>query len=159
MERDGRKLALTPELADLIVGILQLPDTIQVACDAAGVTTRSYFNWIKRGKALVGKAAKGQTDFNDDEQALIRFFHATKTAQAVGRVELLKIIKDAAKSKEPKSWTAAAWLLERKFHNEFGRRTIRVESTGANGDPLPMSSPAQVTVIIEGDPTTGAETE
>jgi hypothetical protein len=52
------------------------------------------------------------------------FAEAIKEATSVGLMENLMTVKAAS----AKSWQAAAWLIERRFPNEWGRRqTIKVE--------------------------------
>lgn len=43
-------------------------------------------------------------------------------------------IREAARA--PKHWTAAAWYLERKHPERWGRR--RLEITGPEGDPIEL---------------------
>lgn len=43
-------------------------------------------------------------------------------------------------------WTAAAWWLERRFPEEFGRLT-RTEITGAGGGPLEVAGPESVEAV------------
>jgi len=62
------------------------------------------------------------------------FAEMMKRAEAEFKVSALKIIRGAA----IESWQAAAWLLERKFPDEFGRR-MRQEITGANGVEFTMN--------------------
>ncbi len=60
-----------------------------------------------------------------DEQ----FAKGVRKAQKVGKMRLLRKIGKA------KNWRAAAWMLERRWGEEFGRRE-RVEHSGPEGQPI-----------------------
>lgn len=44
-------------------------------------------------------------------------------------MELLETIKTAAK--DPKEWRAGAWLLERRYPDEYGRQKLDVNHSGS----------------------------
>lgn len=57
-----------------------------------------------------------------------KFCRGVLKAQKDGKLKLIKKIGKA------KAWQAAAWMLERKYGEEFGRReSIKQEITGKNG--------------------------
>ena len=56
------------------------------------------------------------------------FSEAIKKAEANYKKQLLTTIRDAA-TKQASYWTAAAWLLERKYPNEYGKADRRVDAT------------------------------
>jgi transposase len=57
------------------------------------------------------------------------FYAGVMKAKRDGKLQLIKKVKSA------KPWQAAAWMLERKYGQEFGRKD-RHEHTGANGGPI-----------------------
>lgn len=57
------------------------------------------------------------------------FLRGMEKAEAQGKLELLRKIKGAA------PWQAAAWMLERKYPQEFARMD-RHEHTGSGGGPI-----------------------
>lgn len=61
------------------------------------------------------------------------FLEALKKAENEFKENNLFIIQKAAL--EPRTWQAAAWMLERKFHNEYGMKW-QGELSGRNGKPL-----------------------
>lgn len=99
------KLKLTPKLKDTICEYIKEGNYINTACEAVGISKHAFFMWMKKGEA-------------ESEGVYRDFFDSIKKAQADGEMFLLKTIR--VKSME--QWTAAAWILERKYPEKWGRR-------------------------------------
>lgn len=112
MAKRGRKLKYTPETVELIVQALKLGATERLACEYANISQETYYNW-KRNKA--------------------EFLEKVKTAQGQAAVVLLARIQQEAREG---SWQAAAWLLERRYPDEYGRKYITNQHVGADGGDL-----------------------
>lgn len=109
--RGGRPSSLTPDVHRLIVKMLASGNYVETAAAAAGVDRMTIRAWLKRGaREKVGRYAKFSRD----------------VGKALGEAEasLLALIATAAYGS--KQWQAAAWILERKFPQRYGRR-IQVE--------------------------------
>ena len=63
------------------------------------------------------------------------FLSATKKALAEGEAALVGEIRRAAS--EPRHWTAAAWLLERRNPKAWGRRDCVAPSAGTRVEATP----------------------
>ena len=63
------------------------------------------------------------------------FLSATKNALAEGEAALVGEIRRAAS--EPRHWTAAAWLLERRNPKAWGRRDRVAPSAGTRVEATP----------------------
>ena len=100
----GRKTKLTPELQEEITKRIKAGNYIQVACEAIGISHTTYFNWIKKGE-------EGKSPY-------VEFLKAIKKAEAEAHVNCVAIIASHA----TEQWQAAAWLLERKYPDKWGRR-------------------------------------
>lgn len=145
----GRPTKLDAEAANAIVAILQKGLPIDDACAAAGISDTTFQRWMRKGEAAL-KARNPKP-----EAAQFReFCTAVKKARSMGKVSNLQIIENAARGTgtTPGSWQAAAWLLERMFPHQFGRKIIRLEATpieeaaaGNGGAPV-----AQCNLIMEG---------
>ena len=109
----GRKTKLTPEVQDLICQAIRAGNYARVAAAYAGITEATYYNWLKRGET-----AKSGLYFD--------FFEAVKKAEADAQTRNVAIIQQAAK----KTWQAAAWWLERKFPNDWGKQVQEQAHTG-----------------------------
>jgi hypothetical protein len=75
------------------------------SCAAAGVSTRTYYNWQQLAEA-------------DPDSAHGVFFADLKAARAAGKLAHLENIKKHS----AKEWTASAWTLERTDPEQFGKR-------------------------------------
>lgn len=112
----GRRSKYTPETVDKLTQAIRLGATYQLACDYAGITRETFYQWMK-----------GKADFSD----------AIKRAEGAASVTWLAKIEQAASDG---NWQAAAWKLERRYPDQYGRN--RVELTGANGGPVRVESRA-----------------
>lgn len=83
----------------------------------AGVPERTVYRWRAKGK----EEAETYPDLDQADWSPQRaFFELTELAIGKGVFSLLNIIQTAAKDG---TWQAAAWLLERRFPEDFGRKT------------------------------------
>jgi transposase len=106
-KRRGPAPGITDELTARICSAIVVGATLDAAAAANGVPHRTFFDWLARGRAE--GAIPVYRDFADQIE------------QALGRMQLQKLgLIDKATTKE---WTAAAWILERRFPDQFGRRT------------------------------------
>ena len=86
-------------------------------CMAVGIHEATLYRWLNKPSARLHRVLSEEF----------------KKAEARYKQELLDTIRGAALAKR-QSWTAAAWLLERKYPDEFGRpetRKTAVESEDA----------------------------
>ena len=95
---------LTPAVQETICKSIDSGLTLEIAAQAAGIGARTLDEWIKHGRDEL------QADL-DAEGPCADFVRAVTVASAKCETDLLAIIQAEA----PKTWTAAAWLLERKF--------------------------------------------
>jgi transposase len=105
----GRRSRLTPTVRNPIVRTLASGCYRQTAAEVAGVGKSTLYRWLEQG----------EHDFEDGRTTPYReLWEATKKAEADAEVEAIELIREAA----TRSWQAAAWLLERKYPDRWGRR-------------------------------------
>lgn len=121
MNKGGAPSKLDPKRKKDLFAALQRGATYEIACDLAGISYKTLRNWIKRGE----KQKTGE---------FFQFLQELKKTQATAVVNLLDIIDKAA----VKNWQAAAWKLERRYPETYGR-TIH-EHTGKDGKPIAINS-------------------
>ena len=123
-----------------------IPDDVQAkVCDgvrvglpyamaalAAGVPERTFYSWKSKADA-------------QPESIYARFVQALKEAEAEGARNLLGIIRGAAMGRGKGQWQAAAWILERRHPEAFGRR----EPSVGNPDP-PNAAESEVAQLLRG---------
>jgi hypothetical protein len=99
----ARPTKFNDERAELICVALRKGGTRKAACDVVGVSQDSFARWLDR-----------YADFAD----LVKRAEAEAEAEMVGAIH--------AASKE--TWQAAAWWLERRRNEDWGRKdTVRFE--------------------------------
>ena len=101
------KLKLTYDLVEQIVELKRdgLCDADIIA--ALGIHPSTFYRWLKDGE--------------DAKTGVKRaLYEEIKKAEALYKKSLLTTIKSAAESRA-QYWTAAAWLLERKYPMEYGK--------------------------------------
>jgi hypothetical protein len=112
-------------------------------CEAVGITQETFYQWIKKTPRKGLWVCKCKEEQEKPEKVEIcqvcrskikkrpEFSELIKKAMALGQAKLLKTIHDASDS----TWQAAAWILERRNPEDFGKRD-RVEVSGDLEKPL-----------------------
>jgi hypothetical protein len=119
-------LKFDEELAERILTALRAGAYIETAANHAGVSRASFYSWMKQGRAGVEPYA---TFAADVDQALA-------TAELTDWAFIGK-----AREKE---WTAAAWRLERRHPERYGKRS-RVDSN-ITVSAIPMMDTSKLTI-------------
>ena len=87
------------EIVDNLIKYIEAGNYIETACDAVGISKQTFYRWQEE-----------KSDFSD----------AIKKAESKAITRNLLLIQNAAK----KSWQAAAWFLERKDYERWGRKEL-----------------------------------
>lgn len=112
----GRPSKCTKQLCEAISKNIKEGNTLTYSVQKEGITYQTFLNWMKKGEE--SKTQKG---------VYFEFFEAIKKAQEEGKSNLVTSIKEHGK----KNWQALAWLLERMYPKEFGRReNVKMEHKG-----------------------------
>ncbi len=88
---------------------------MNTACTLAGIPARTVYDWLKEAEQCEGKET-----LSHRERVLTRLSQTLKKAEASAIDRSLQVISDAM----PTNWQAAAWYLERRRPQEFGRRVV-----------------------------------
>ncbi len=104
MAKQGRPTRCTKELQDNLVNYLVQGNYLETACDLVGIKVAVVRRWIYAG-------VRGNPKYKN-------FSVAIKKAMAESEASLLDIVRKAA---QEGAWQAAAWRLERKFPDKWGR--------------------------------------
>ena len=103
----GRPTKLTPELINRLGQFLRKGHFTTFACAQCGITTRSFSYWMVSG---------GADEENERDTIHADFFLTIKKSEAEAEDQALQRIRDGAFN-----WQSAAWFLERKFPDRWGR--------------------------------------
>ncbi len=93
----ARRSKYTPEVVQRVVQAIELGATYELAAGFAGISYDTFNEW-----------RKGKTEFSE----------AIKAAEGRASVKWLAKIEQAASDG---TWQAAAWKLERRYPNEYGK--------------------------------------
>jgi predicted DNA-binding protein YlxM (UPF0122 family) len=127
----GRPTKLTIELMNEIAQYLRAGNYIETTAALVGINRDSIYEWIKRGNKEQERLSKNpRAKIRKKEAIFVEFTDTVKKSQAQSEAMLVGLIGQAAQ----KNWTAAAWRLERKFPDKWGRTERNVAT--AQDDPV-----------------------
>jgi transposase len=126
----ARPIKLKPEVQNKIIVAIKAGNYIETAAAYAGISKNTLYDWLKRGereKQRVNKNSKAK--IRKLEADFVEFSDAIEKALAEAEIRDVTIIAKAAEEQ----WQAAAWRLERKFPDRWGRRKLDIEHSGEIG--------------------------
>lgn len=129
----GRPPKFNQEVADKIVAAVRAGNYMETAAAFAGITKETLYAWMRTG------AAKTNGPYR-------KFSDAIKRALGEAEASDLMLIQKAAKDG---AWQAAAWRLERRFRERWGK-SIAVED-------LKNKSTEELLALLEEADTSGTE--
>lgn len=112
----GRPSKLTPEAQQRIAQAIEVGATYKLAAQYGGVHYDTFNRWMHAGE----QAKSGR---------YFEFYEAIKSAEARAVIKWLALIDKAAAD----TWQAAAWKLERRYPQDYGRTVVQNEITGRDG--------------------------
>lgn len=107
MSKPGRKPKLTPARQNKIVEALRRGNTRRAAARLAGIGQSTLSLWL----------AKGREGTKGDDRYVDLLARVTK-AEAEAESRMVETIVEASVD----TWQAAAWYLERRYPDDFGKR-------------------------------------
>ena len=127
----GRPTDLTPTVLEDVRRLLPTVLYLETVADYIGVHRITVRSWIKRGALEAKRLARNSRARPKQSEAIYLEFHnVVKKALAEGQLYAIGTIKKAASDQfgadgslvRKGEWTAAAWLAERRFPEQWGRR-------------------------------------
>lgn len=131
----GRKPALIieQERESVLLDYIRIGVPVKKAVVAAGISEKSFYNWLARGqneRERLATVPNAKADIT--EGVFVQFLQRVEQARGEAIAKKVAVV---AKSSVEGDWRAAAWWLERQLPEEFGR-TDKVELAGNNGDAI-----------------------
>lgn len=120
----ARPSKLTPEVQKRIIDAIRAGNYAAQAARSAGIGSSTFYRWMEQGAT------------EDAPQELREFRDSVKKAEAEAEVAAVAIIRREAQNG---TWQAAAWYLERKYADRWGRQDRlkqQVEVTMHDGDSI-----------------------
>lgn len=105
----GRPTILSFELIKDFYEVISLGVYVKQACNYLGVNVRYYYQWMAHGE---------KDEEQGKETIYAHFYLAMKKALDIAEVNAINEIQKATKN----TWQAAAWYLERRAPDRWGRR-------------------------------------
>ena len=121
-----KRLSINPGIIEAVCRTLRLGAYQREAAAAAGISYSALMQWISKGGkerrhiAEGGKPRKGHALYLDLVQGM-------EKAQAEAQLSDLAIVTRAA---QEGAWQAAAWKLERRNPDQWGRNRLEVQADG-----------------------------
>lgn len=119
----GRPCKLTEELTSELTELLEAGNPLDTSARAVGVAPSTLHRWNARGRNALRAAEEGEA-ITEEDALYVHLHQAVARARARSEVEALEVIRSAALSG---TWQAAAWLLERRRPDLWGRHRLEAE--------------------------------
>ncbi len=132
--------SMTEHRVQIIIDTTRKGGSLKQAAKMAKMTIVTLTQWLDRGKYLTSLAEKkeqgeevpladqemfAQKMATDEKQQYVSFYQAYLEADGQFQEEMIQYIAGAA----PTDWRAAAWHLEKRYPEEFGK-AVTVHNTG-----------------------------
>ena len=111
-------MKLNKKLIERAAELISLGNYQRHVAKALGISEDTWYRWLREGKMEKKNSLKR------------KFYEAIQKAEAEAIIRNLLIIQKEAKNG---NWQAAAWFLERKAPEEWGRKDKATISTEGNG--------------------------
>ncbi|MGW1275469.1 hypothetical protein ACWD4V_00735 [Streptomyces tsukubensis] len=159
----GRPTLLSEDVEARIIAASRTGIAVELAAEAAGISSSTYRRWMARGRAEIAAREDGQPP-NEEETSYVELFERVRTARAMAAaramanirrvadgglttkvttrkyrdVETGQIVEEVTEDRSVPDWRAAAWYLERQHRTHYGKdAAIAVEITGLDaGGPV-----------------------
>jgi len=118
----GRPTKRTPELVARLLEVLAAGNTRKAAYDIAGISSGTFATWLEDDLDFKDAVKKAESDAVAERVARIRA--AGIGGAVVRRVTVARngeVVTTTEEYARPE-WQADAWLLERKYPDDFGRK-------------------------------------
>jgi hypothetical protein len=145
--KPGQPTKFTPDRVAVIIEELKKHNYASTACDKAGVSETTFYNWLNKAEGYLTKLITGDS-IGDEGERYIEFFDSIKRTRAESESGLLGLIADAGSKPtliekrtiehtlkdgsnktetierwKPPDWTANAWILERTRWEKYGQHS------------------------------------
>jgi transposase len=121
----GSTPILTDELIERLANTIRGGAYVETAAAFCGISKDTFYRWLRMAES------EGATEL------LLKLSDAVKKAMAEAELRDLHVIDKAA---QEGVWQAAAWRLERKYNDRWGRQSrIQLEHSGPDGKPIEFS--------------------
>ena len=134
----GSTPILSEELIERLVITIRGGAYVETAAAFCGISKDTFYRWLRLAES------------DETSELLLKLSDAVKKAMAEAELRDLHVIDRAA---QDGVWQAAAWRLERKYHDRWGRQAkVLLEHSGPDGKPIQVTDRADRLKKILTDP-------
>lgn len=119
----GRPIILTPDLQKQITDVIRAGNYMETAASFVGISKSTLYDWMKRGARERRRVEETGRKPQKREQPFLEFSDAIEKALAESEIRDVMRISEASKT----DWKAAAWRLERKNAQKWGRKFQQID--------------------------------
>lgn len=128
-DKGGRPTKLIPRVHEDIIKTIRAGNYLETAAAFAGINKSTLHDWLRRGEREIQRVEQdGRNRVRMSEEIYVNFSNAVSEALAEAEMRDVLTIGKAASD----NWQAAAWRLERKFPDKWGRKLQQqIEHSGS----------------------------
>jgi len=147
MSKAGRKSKLTKTLINNATSLVKKGYYNKTVCDFLKIDERSWYLWYNKGQELSELDEDELQDLTEHELNQLLFFQSLKSAHAEAEMVAVDKIQKASM----KTWQAAAWYLERKYRERWGRVNKDDEDHSQGKNQLEEFLKGMESIVNDGD--------
>ncbi|MFJ4908461.1 hypothetical protein ACIQCR_17225 [Streptomyces sp. NPDC093249] len=171
----GRRTLLSAEVESRILAASRSGVAVELAAEAAGISSATYWRWMARGRAEATARDDGHKP-RRDEDPYVELFERVRTARAMAAARAVanirrsaeggsvtktttrkyrdpetgQIVEEVTEDRSAPDWRAAAWYLERQHRHHYGKdAALSVEITGLTSPETPADEQVDLDALAE----------
>lgn len=147
--RRGRPTKATPEVIEAFGKYMAAGLYVEEAAALVGITRMTVRRWLQWGEEALEEAGNDLDKVPEERRPYAEFCATVREKEAAAIARNVALIQEAATSDREGDWRAAAWFLEHRRPDSWGRRELRQEISGRDGDDLAI----KITLVPVHGPT------
>jgi len=166
--RPGRPTKCTPEVIEKFADYMGAGLYFEDACDLCHITRTTGWRWLQWGEEAIEDANGVLEDVPEEKQIYAQFCNTIRARAAAAIARNAALVQQHAQDRQkpkdkqtnedllPGDWRAAAWFLEHRRPDTWGRREQKTQVTGAGGGPIEVDHASGLIERILADPERSA---
>jgi len=132
----GRPTKCTPEVIEDFAKYMGAGLYLEEACDLVGITSATGRNWRNWGEEALNAAGNDLEAVPEEKRPYAEFFAMVHAEAAKALARNTALIQQAAQKAVDGDWRAAAWFLEHRRPDTWGKREQKTTLAGDPENPL-----------------------
>lgn len=145
----GRPTKLTPDTVAKLATAIQAGATYVLACKYAGISYETFALWQRKAHEELERRQNPRVKEGTPEwvegEGFIQFLQSIQKAEGNAAIGWLAKIEQAASNGH---WQAAAWKLERRYPNDYGRTVVSQDTPPLTPDQLQQMTDDELDAYI-----------